>query len=675
MKRGKERIDAKMAGSRSPLAAGARSAFAILALAALCAGAVAADEKGADGWCRKSLEQYNNGSYEESLLAIDKAIELDPRNATLWAFKAQGLSTAGAITQNQSRFDESLQAYDRAIELEPRNTTYILWKGYAHRNAAYVAHGEERIRSFEKALAVFDKALQIDPLYSEAWSGKGVIYDDLATFGNDSTRYIDSLAAYERAIELAPSNDTRDLAQAHEGKAVALCHLSQCLAAQGLKEESRTRLEEAVKSYDRVIELDTEYIGQEALMNEAGALEELGRHDEAAVVHRKAIESLNRTIKESRNNSGAWAAKAILFREVGIPEAAVASLSNATEIVPEDVLAWEMTGDVLSVDLGRYEQSLAAYDQALQLDPAEARAWTGKGHALRSLGRSSEAVAAYDHALDVDPSLVEALMGKGAALRNIGQYNESTLAYDEALKTIQQGSRCDSQSRAAAEAWAGKAESLASSSRASEAAEARQQALQAYEKAAKIDPDSAGAWMGKGDALLGLDRQNESAQAYEKALEIINQSIERDPQDPEAWWMKAECLESLGRSEAALQAYDLVTDLNGSKALGAWIRKADILARLGRYNESLEAFDGALGLLPTEDKQSAYTELWNEDTSISYSAWLADGQILRTSSAWFNRTCGDFENIIAFSSDRVAAGRDASQRRPSLPRAGRMRLL
>jgi tetratricopeptide (TPR) repeat protein len=496
-----------------------------------------------------------------------------------------------------------------------------------------------------------------------------VIYDDLATFGNDSSMYNDSLGAYNKAIELTPESDTRNLAQAYEGKAVALCHLSQCLAAQGLKEESRDRLEEAVRSYDKVIELDAEDVGMEAMENRAQALEDLGKHNEAVKAFEKALERLNRSIEESPG-SGGWyyLPNAILFRELGRHEAAIESLKNATETMPEYVLAWELTGDVLA-EKGRYEQALAAYDRALQLDPAESRAWTGKGDALRSLGRSREAAAAYNYALEVDPGLVIALMGKGAALREVGQYNESALAYDEALKVIP-STGCNFGPWAKAQAWAGKADSLAGAERAAEAAEARRQALLAHEEAIRIDPESAGAWKGKGDALLRLERQNESVKAYEKALEVINQSIEKDPQDPEAWWMKAGCLESLGRDDAALGAYDQVADLNGSNAFGAWIRKADVLSRLGRYNESLEAFDGALGLLPTEDKQSAYTELWDEDTTVFYSAWLADGQILRTSSAWFNRSCGDFENVITFSSDRVAAWQRPVQKASISPQGG-----
>jgi len=125
-----------------------------------------------------------------------------------------------------------------------------------------------------------------------------------------------------RPSSLTPANDTRNLAQAYEGKAVALSHMGQDLASIGQKEESRIRLEEAVKNYDKVIELDKDFVGQEAQQNRAGVLEDLGRHDESAEGFEKAMERLNKSIKESPNNSGAWVNKAFLFREQGRYEAA-----------------------------------------------------------------------------------------------------------------------------------------------------------------------------------------------------------------------------------------------------------------------------------------------------------------------------------------------------------------
>jgi tetratricopeptide (TPR) repeat protein len=646
-------------------------AIALLALAMLCT-SVLAQENTAGYWIakaeeqsqnssfveassayEKSLELFNNGSLEESLQAVEKAIDLDPKNATLWAHKASCLNMAGVITQNLSRFDESLQSYDKAIELDPENTTYLLWKGYAFRQSAYGLNGVESTRAFEKALEVFDDALKVDPKYAQAWSGKGVIYDDLAIFNDDFARYNDSLAAHDKALQLTPANDSKNLAQAYEGRAVVLSHLGQSLAAVGRKDESKASLEEAVENYDKVIELDPELVGQEALQNRAEVLDELGRRNESSEGLEKAMERLNRSIEVCSNNSGAWVGKAFLFRELGRHEAAVEALNNATQITPEYVLAWEVKGEILSNELGRFDESIEAYERALQLDATDIKAWTGKGDALRSLGRNREAVQAYERALKIDHDRAAAWSGKGAALKNMGRYNESIQAYDGALHAIEQNPVSSSASLAAADAWFGKAEALVGPDRAEEAADACNRSLLAYEKSTQIDSESAKAWTGKGNVLLSLKRYNESIQAYEKSLEILNQSIEMNPKDSEAYWLMAENLDNLGRSEAALEAYDRVIDLKSSKALGAWIRKSDIFVSLGKYNKSVEAFDCALNLLPTEDKQSVMNLWWTKGITVYHNAWIADGQIIRVTSAWYNESAGNFENIMLVNSDFV----------------------
>lgn len=48
--------------------------------------------------------------------------------------------------------------------------------------------------------------------------------------------------------------------------------------------------------------------------------------------------------------------------------------------------------------LGKYEDALLAYDEALELNPRYAGVWYYKGLALNALGRSSEANDAFDKA-------------------------------------------------------------------------------------------------------------------------------------------------------------------------------------------------------------------------------------------------------------------------------------
>jgi len=57
-------------------------------------------------------------------------------------------------------------------------------------------------------------------------------------------------------------------------------------------------------------------------------------------------------------------------------------------------------------DLGKLQEALAAYEQAIQLDPDYADAYNGQGNALSELGRQEEALGAYKQAIRLDPDQV-----------------------------------------------------------------------------------------------------------------------------------------------------------------------------------------------------------------------------------------------------------------------------
>jgi tetratricopeptide (TPR) repeat protein len=92
---------------------------------------------------------------------------------------------------------------------------------------------------------------------------------------------------------------------------------------------------------------------------------------------------------------------------------------------------WKLGNELY--DLGRYEEAIAAYDQALAIKPDQHKALNNKGSALSYLGRYEEAIAAYDQALAIKPDQDEALNNKGSALSRLGRYEEAITAYDQAL--------------------------------------------------------------------------------------------------------------------------------------------------------------------------------------------------------------------------------------------------
>ncbi len=163
---------------------------------------------------------------------------------------------------------------------------------------------------------------------------------------------------------------------------------------------------------------------------------------------------------------------------------------------------WLKEGHVL-YDLKSYEEALAAYEQAIRLDPNSAVAYNGKGIALCDLERYEEALAAYEQAIRLDPNNAVTYRNKGHVLYDLKSYEEALAVYVQAI-------RLDPNF---ANAYIGKGIVLYGLKR-------HEEALAAYEQAIRLDPNFANAYNNKGIALNDLKRYKEAEQAFEKARQL-----------------------------------------------------------------------------------------------------------------------------------------------------------
>ena len=76
-------------------------------------------------------------------------------------------------------------------------------------------------------------------------------------------------------------------------------------------------------------------------------------------------------------------------------------------------------------ELGRLEEALEAYDNAISLKPDFAWEWERRGRTLRVLGRYKAALECYDRALEIQPQYAFAWNGQGIVLERMGRLEQA----------------------------------------------------------------------------------------------------------------------------------------------------------------------------------------------------------------------------------------------------------
>jgi len=256
----------------------------------------------------------------------------------------------GNVYRELNMYEESVAAYNAAIIIKPDLGEFYSNRGNIFTNPksdladTYLERGNilRDLKLIDKALASYDRAIQINSNYAEAHSNRGIALRELK-------RLEEAIVSYDRAIEINP-----DLAEAYLNRGIALRELK--------------LFDEALASYDRAIELDPNL--SEAYSNRGNALKDLNRLDEALVSYAKAID-INPNEAEAYSNRG------IALTELKLFDDAIASFDRAIEIKPDSAEAFSNRG-VNFEQLQRYEEALISYERAIEIDPDHANAHWNK---------------------------------------------------------------------------------------------------------------------------------------------------------------------------------------------------------------------------------------------------------------------------------------------------------
>jgi glyoxylase-like metal-dependent hydrolase (beta-lactamase superfamily II) len=120
-----------------------------------------------------------------------------------------------------------------------------------------------------------------------------------------------------------------------------------------------------------------------------------------------------------------WIEGATALAQRGFLEEAVFCCEKELACNPENLMSLQLKAFSLN-DLGRFQEALESLDrlEALRLqEKGDLFVLVGKGYALMGLGRYEESVRYFDEALQVTPGMKDALIYKGMALYLAGNYD------------------------------------------------------------------------------------------------------------------------------------------------------------------------------------------------------------------------------------------------------------
>ncbi len=281
----------------------------------------------------------------------------------------------------------ALASYERAVEINPDFHDAWFLRGILLGN----------LERYEEALASFERAVAIKPDFHDAWFLRGILLGNLE-------RYEEALASFERAVAIKP-----DFHDAWFLRGILLGNLE--------------RYEEALASFERAVAIKPDF--HDAWFLRGILLGNLERYEEALASFERAV-AIKPDLHEAWNNRG------VSLDNLGRYDEAVASYEQAVAIKPDKHEAWNNRG--LSLDnLGRYDEAVASYEQAVAIKPDKHEAWNNRGLSLSNLGRYDEAVASYEQAVAIKPDKHEAWNNRGLSLSNLGRYDEAVASFDTAL--------------------------------------------------------------------------------------------------------------------------------------------------------------------------------------------------------------------------------------------------
>ena len=197
-------------------------------------------------------------------------------------------------------------------------------------------------------------------------------------------------------------------------------------------------------------------------------------------------------------------------------------------------------------DVGHYQEAIADFDKAVQLNPETLYTYHKRGEAQAALGEHKAAIADFEKAIQLNPEFIETSHARKHVIK--------TLKEKEARKKAHNPRNLPGYITRAKQRFS-LGEFQAARGNVEKAQELLAAAIEDWTHVIKSAPEDAEAYSGRGRAKLALGDAEGAITDFDKTVEI-------NPASAEAYYNRGQAKEALGQKEAAKADFEKAKELD-----------------------------------------------------------------------------------------------------------------
>jgi len=574
----------------------------------------------ADAYIDRGLSYSKKGLYDKAMSDYNRAIELDPKNARAYLYRA-------TVYQRQSmyfQFEKPVSDYTKVIKLDPQNSI-----AYANRGALYHTKG-----LYEKAVSDFTKVIEIKPedgyaLYCKAssYEGADLINKALEAYKAVIQNALPKDASYiEKAKKKIKELEER-IKKLRKRPSISINEAGEMLKRRNFftKQYNWNKVSNPRGDFANEYEVKT-ISGDKVVLDHATGLMWHQSGSEKPLTFKKAKLWVNRLnsrryagysdwklptleegaslIERSRMNNNLYIDPLFSAKQGAIwTNDAISDYSSQMWLIyfGSAILEWQNVGDVRShvrPVRSEFKVQAAIKPPGIRKKPVkapvavkkpkaevDADAYIKQGYSYYKKDLYDQAIADYNKAIEIAPKYAKSYLYRGLAYDHKDLYEKAISDYTKAIEidpkyTVAYRNRANSCLK----------EHL------------YDEAISDYIKAIELEPRTfnVGLYIDRGTAYEQKGLYDEAISDYTKVIKVI-------PNYYSAYINRGLAYDHKGLYDEAISDYTKVIEINPKHYVLAFYYKASSYEKAGRINEALEAYKAFIQNTPP-NKHASYIE-------------------------------------------------------------------